>query len=70
MRLNTENSRGTETRREQEVASRQAHSVQQPQARDVPRRQAMRQDGVPTLEGWDIFQVYVDVEYVEFFSLI
>ncbi|XP_067330661.1 E3 ubiquitin-protein ligase RNF126-like isoform X2 [Channa argus] len=51
MRLPTEDNRETENRREREMASRQRYSARQPRGRHVPRRQATRHEGVPTLEG-------------------
>uniref|UniRef100_H3DCY3 RING-type E3 ubiquitin transferase n=1 Tax=Tetraodon nigroviridis TaxID=99883 RepID=H3DCY3_TETNG len=50
-RLNAEDNRETENRREREMASRQRYSARQPRGRHVPRRQSARHEGVPTLEG-------------------
>ncbi|KAJ8274078.1 hypothetical protein COCON_G00087030 [Conger conger] len=47
--LPQEDSRDTETRREQ--AYRQRYSARHPRGRQAPRRQVARQEGVPTLEG-------------------
>lgn len=56
-RLPSEDNRESENRREREMVSRQRYSARQPRGRHVPRRQGTRHDGVPTLEGWDIFQL-------------
>lgn len=54
MRLGTESSRGSDAQRDQEVSAQQPRSSQQQHVLDISRRQGARQDGVPTLEGWDI----------------
>ncbi|KAL2089923.1 hypothetical protein ACEWY4_014611 [Coilia grayii] len=49
--LPAEDGREAEHRREHEAASRQRYSARQPRGRHVPRRHAVRHEGVPTLEG-------------------
>jgi len=54
--LPPEDNRETEQRREREMASRemasrQRYGARQPRGRHLPRRQGMRHEGVPTLEG-------------------
>lgn len=46
-----EDNRDAENRREREMASRQRYMSRQPRGRHVPRRQGVRHEGVPTLEG-------------------
>ncbi|KAG7273189.1 hypothetical protein CRUP_019316 [Coryphaenoides rupestris] len=54
--LPPEDNRESEHRREREMASRemasrQRYGARQPRGRHIPRRQGMRHEGVPTLEG-------------------
>lgn len=49
--LGTEDNRDAENRREREIASRHRYGARQTRSRHGSRRQAGRQEGVPTLEG-------------------